>query len=425
MTETTRRQFISRSALLASSAALTARASLAANNTVRIAILGLHGRGAQLANEFIQCKNTRIAALCDVDERTIPPVQEKVEKATGARPKAETDFRRLLEGDQIDALVVAAPDHWHAIAAIWACQAGKDVYVEKPASHDLTEGRLMVKAARKYGRVVQIGTQRRSATAIQNAMKFLHDGEIGPLHMARAWIVSQRPNIGHAEPEPVPDGVNYDLWLGPGPKRPFDENHFHYKWHWFWDYGTGECGNNGIHALDMARWGIQGGFAKRVCAGGAKHFFDDDQQTPDTQIAVLEYDDATVTWEHRTWNPAGFEGHSFGVTFYGEQGRLTTDGSGWKAYDNGGNLLEEQEASGGNHYQNFIDCVISRQRPNAEIEIGHQSTSMCHLANIAYRTRLNLAFDAETQRFTGPGADEANQLIWREYREPFVLTEDV
>ena len=423
-----RREFLGRSAQVASSAAAVLAypsISASANGAVRLGIMGVHSRGAQLANEFSRCKNTQVTVICDVDERVVPPVQDAVEKMTGKRPRAESDFRRMLEGDKIDALVIAAPDHWHAIATIYACQAGKDVYCEKPASHNLAEGRLMVKAARKYKRVVQLGTQRRSSIAMQKAVKGLDEGLIGDVHMARAWIVSRRPNIGRAKNEPAPKGVDYDLWLGPAPKVEFNPNRFHYEWHWFWDYGTGECGNNGIHALDLARWGLGAEFPKRACAGGAKHFFDDAQQTPDTQIATFEFDDATVTWEHRTWNPQGFDGKSFGVIYYGVDGVLTTDGAGWKAVDFDGETIAQQDADPGNHYQNFIDCVQSRERPNADIEIGHTSTSLCHIANIAYRTRLNVEFDAKTQRFTGLGADQANALLWRTYREPFVLSEDV
>ncbi|MDP8243180.1 MAG: Gfo/Idh/MocA family oxidoreductase [Candidatus Hinthialibacter antarcticus] len=424
-----RRDFLNQSSIIATSAVAAGMTIPAnhssANDTVRLGIMGVRSRGAQLAKEFSRCKNCQVVVVCDVDERVVPPVQDSVEKMTGKRPRAESDFRKMLEGDEIDALVVAAPDHWHAIATIYACQAGKDVYCEKPASHNLTEGRLMVKAARKYDRVVQLGIQRRSSIAMQKAMKGLSDGLIGDVHMARAWIVSRRPNIGRAPNAPAPKGVDYDLWLGPAPKQEFNPNHFHYEWHWFWDYGTGECGNNGIHALDMARWGLGVEFPKRACAGGAKHFFDDAQQTPDTQIATFEFDDATVTWEHRTWNPQGFDGKAFGVIFYGVDGVLTTDGAGWKAVDFDGEVIEQQDADPGNHYQNFIDCIQSRERPNADIEIGHKSTSLCHIANIAYRTRLNLEFDGEEQRFTGLGADQANKLLWRTYREPFVLTEDV
>ncbi len=424
-----RRQFIKKSTKIASTAAaanvLFSSNSESANDRVRVGIMGVRSRGAQLAKEFSKCKNGQVTVICDVDSRVVPPVQDSVEQMTGKRPRAEADFRKMLEGDEIDALVVAAPDHWHAIATIYACQSGKDVYCEKPASHNLTEGRLMVKAARKYNRVVQLGTQRRSAIALQNAMKSLDEGIIGDAHMARAWIVSRRPNIGRAKDQPTPDGVNYDLWLGPAPKREFNPNRFHYEWHWFWEYGTGECGNNGIHALDLARWGLGVGFPTRACAGGAKHFFDDAQQTPDTHLATLEFDGATITWEHRTWNPYGFDGNSFGVIFYGVDGVLITDGSGWKAHDFDGSVIEQQDAQGGNHYQNFIDCVISRERPNADIEIGHTSTSLCHISNIAYRTRLNLEFDSQSQRLIGLGAEQANQYVWRTYREPFVLTEDV
>ncbi len=230
-----------------------------------------------------------------------------IEDAGRATPKVTRDYRTILDDPSVDGLVVATPDHWHALATVTACQAGKHVYVEKPISHNIVEGRLMVKAARRYNRVVQAGTQRRSSPNIAELTQFIQSGKIGPVHFARAWITSRRENIGHATDEPVPAGVDYDRWLGPAPSRPFNRNHFHYHWHWNWLYGTGELGNNGIHGLDLARQVLQLPPPTSVASTGGKHYFDDDQITPDTQWVSYQYPKLTLIWEHRTWSPRGWK----------------------------------------------------------------------------------------------------------------------
>src|SRR5205823_4910683 len=218
-----------------------------------------------------------------------------------SEPKVEKDVRKVLEDPSITALVVAAPDHWHALATVWACQAGKHVYCEKPASHNVVEGRRMVEAARKHNRVVQIGTHRRSFPHYQSAAEFVRSGKLGKVPMAKAWIGGARKSIGHKKDGDVPKGVDYDLWTGPAPLRPFNPNRFHYEWHWNWDYGTGEIGNNGIHGLDVVRWLLDLDAPKRVFSGGGVLFFDDDRETPDTQTVTYEFDKCSVVWEHRIW----------------------------------------------------------------------------------------------------------------------------
>ncbi|MGE3820784.1 MAG: Gfo/Idh/MocA family protein, partial [Isosphaeraceae bacterium] len=312
MSPVNRRTFLGTAGLIGA-ASLTGRAAgFPANDRVRIAIIGVRGRGADLAREFSLDKGAEVVALCDVDDAAFAKASKHVEAAQGRAPRTEKDFRRLLDDKNVDAVAIATPDHWHALLTVMACQAGKDVYCEKPASHNVVEGRRMVEAARKYGKVVQLGTQRRSMGHVQNAIEAVRSGTLGDIGMARAWIHQKRPNIGHGKPGPVPKGVDYAMWQGPAPDRPFHENRFHYNWHWFWNWGTGEVGNNGIHGVDVARWGLGVDAPLTVASSGGKYFFDDDQEVPDTQIVTWEFPDACLVWEHRMWSKHGTEGSAFG-----------------------------------------------------------------------------------------------------------------
>lgn len=281
----------------------------------------------------------------------------------------------------------------------------------------------MIAAARKHDRVVQTGTVRRSSATLADMVRFLQSGGVGPVHFARAWIVSRRENIGRVQDQAAPPaGVNYDLWLGPAPERPFNENHFHYRWHWFWDYGTGELGNNGIHGLDLARWGLGVDQPTSVVSSGGKHFFDDDQATPDTQVVCYEYPGTTLVWEHRTWSPHKHAGAAFGVEFHGDDGVVTTDGDSWtvQRYKESAEPPHEASSHEPEHERNWLDCIRSGERPTADIEIAHASTLLCHMGNISQRVGRKLAWDAANQRF--PDADsDANALLGREYRAPWTL----
>jgi predicted dehydrogenase len=438
MTRVNRRSFLKAS--LGSVAGLSAlsygRAADAPNDKVTLALIGIGsdvpgsvgGRGRQLLGLFGKFKDVEIPYLCDVDE-SFHPFGQKILAEQGRRAaRVEKDLRRVLEAKDVDAVVVAAPDHWHALATIWACQAGKHVYVEKPASHNVVEGRRMVEAARKYHRVVQLGTQSRSSASLARAAELVRSGKLGKIPAARAWLGGSRPSIGRPKDAAVPPGVDYSLWLGPAPERPFNPNHFHYRWHWFWDYGTGELGNNGIHALDRLRWILGLDAPTRVVAGGGKLFYDDDQQTPDTLAVTYDFPTCCVTWEHRIWS----KGTGDGTAIYGEKGTLVLDRQGWhvekgiEAADKG----DDKDSSGEHlsHQRNFIDCVkassgTSVSRPNADIEEGHKSTRLCHLGNIAYRTGRAIHFDAPSE--TCPGDAEANGLLRRSYRAPFVVPDQV
>jgi predicted dehydrogenase len=420
MTSPHRRDFLTSSAAsLAALPALTAAgAAERPNEKIVLAVMGLHGRGKELLRGFSAFDDVEVAYLCDPDANVIPGALKEVGRRQKKEPKVEKDVRRVLEDRAVTALVVAAPDHWHAPATVWACQAGKHVYVEKPASHNLAEGRLMVQAARKYDRVVQLGTQRRSAGPTASAAEFVRSGKLGKVPFARTWIAGHRPSIGHKADAPVPEGVDYDLWLGPAPARPFNPNRFHYNWHWNWDYGTGELGNNGIHALDVAR-GVLGLDAPlRVTCGGGKYFYDDDQQTPDTQVAAFDFPGTCLVWEHRIWSKTGVEGEPFGVTLYGEKGTLVFDRHGWHVID-GVAASDKGDDGQRAHFRNFLDCAKDRRRPNADIEEGHKSTRLCHLGNIALRVGRALRFDARTE--TVLDDQEANRLLARTYRKGYAL----
>ena len=423
-----RRTFLGASGAALAASGTAALAGKSANDRLRVAIVGVHSRGAELAREFARNKGVEVVAVCDIDDANFAKVVEAVEKSTGKAPRTEKDFRRLLDDKEIDAVVNATPDHWHALITVLSCQAGKDVYTEKPASHNVVEGRRMVEAARKYKRVVQLGTQRRSMTHVKEAVELVHSGGLGDVGMARAWIHQQRKPIGHGKPGPVPPGVDYAMWQGPAPDRPFHANRFHYNWHWFWNWGTGELGNNGIHGLDVARWGLNVDAPLTVTSGGGKFVFDDDQEVPDTQIVTWEFPNAALVWEHRMWSKHGTEGRGFGIAFYGDKGTLIVDEKGWSVEDpDGGKPAKPLGGKATNgfaaHVQNFLDCVRSREKPNADIEIGHLSTRLCHLGNIAQRVGRKLTFDASREAFKD--APDADKLLSREYSNRFEMPSQV
>jgi predicted dehydrogenase len=411
-----RRVFLGSLAAAVPATGVLGRTNSAADR-VRVAVIGVNGRGSELAGAFARADGAEVVAVCDCDDRVVGKGVAAVEKAGAKAPRAEHDFRRVLEDPGVDAVVVATPDHWHGPMTVFACRAGKDVYVEKPACHNLAEGRAMIEAARTHDRVVQLGTQRRSAAHMADAVAHVRSGDIGKVGLARTWIHQKRSPIGHASPGPVPDGLDWALWQGPAPEQPFVPNRVHYNWHWFWHWGTGELGNNGIHGVDVARWGLNVDAPRHVTSGGGKYVFDDDQQVPDTQVVTWEFDDCAMVWEHRMWSKHGMEGGSnFGIAFYGDNGTLIVDEKGWRVEDGdkaGGPGTSDQPR----HIANFLDCVRSRQRPNADIETGVLSTRLCLLGNIAHRLGRKLTFDAAT--WTIPGDADANALLTRDYNPAF------
>ncbi|MCW5980814.1 MAG: Gfo/Idh/MocA family oxidoreductase [Bryobacteraceae bacterium] len=423
--------------LMSSAAAAASKPARSANDTVRVACVGLRGRGRDHIRGYAELPNVEIAALCDVDESVLETRLADVEKLGKKRPAAFVDFRKLIEDKSIDAVSIATQNHNHTLQTIWACQAGKDVYVEKPCSHNMFESRQIVAAARKYDRIVQHGSQSRSSAGLREGFQKMSDGLIGDVYMARGLCYKWRDTIGRTAEEAVPAGVHYDLWLGPARARPFTRNRFHYNWHWFWDYGNGDIGNQGIHQMDVARWGLGVTYPVRVSAMGGHFMFDDDQETPNTMVATFEFNGAgrkkMLVFEVRHWisNREAEIGASrpntnvIGNLFYGAKGYMTVEG-GYKTF-----LGKEQapgpSARGGgeSHYANFLAAVRARNRNllNAEIEEGAISTTLVHLANISYRLGRTLEFDAETM--TCRGDSEANRLFTRDYRKPFVVPEKV
>jgi predicted dehydrogenase len=399
-----------------------------ANEVIRVGCIGIRGKGQAHMGGLEAVPGTEVVALCDVDESILGARADDMENRCGRKMKRYTDYRALVDDPEIDAVSIATPNHTHTLIAIAAMQAGKDVYVEKPCSHNLWEGRQLVRAARKYKRMCQHGTQGRSSPAIREAVQKIGEGLIGDVYMARGLCFKWRPSIGHAPDEPVPPGVNYDLWLGPAPKRPFSRNRFHYNWHWHWDYGNGDMGNQGVHEMDMARWGLGVGLPEKIHASGGHFMFDDDQETPNTLVCAFEYpaEKKMLVFETRHWitNHEGFgEGSSnaVGVTFYGSEGYMQVRYFDYKTF-----LGKQREPGpsgegGPNEYERFIAGVRSRRHEDlgVEIEEGHLSSALCHLGNISYRLGRTVRFDPKQETF--PGDAEAAAMLTRDYREPYVV----
>ena len=394
-----------------------AQESKSANEKLSIAVMGVNGRGSALTSGFLAQPNCEIAYIVDVDSRAIDKMMGPVAEKQSLKPQGVADFRKALDDKSLDILVVAAPNHWHAPATILGCAAGKHVYVEKPCSHTPEEGELAVAASRKHNRVVQMGSQRRSSPVIAEGIKMVHEGAIGKVHYARTWYNNRRPSIGHGKPVAVPSWLNWELWQGPAPDRPFMDNVVHYNWHWKWHWGNGELGNNGVHALDVARWGLQVDFPTRVTSGGGKYRHDDDQETPDTHIVTYNFPgNKSITWEGLSWSPYGNGGSQFGISFHGENGTIVIEGSGFQQLDDKNKEIAKKTGGVGEreHIANFLDCIKTGKRPNADIAEAHKSTLLCHLGNIAHRVNRVLTTSEKDGHIAGD--DDAAALWGREYR---------
>jgi len=425
MSELSRREFLKSAGggIAVSSTFLVAprRGRAASSERVRHAVIGAGGQGVTHCRTFASLeKDCDVVAVCDTD----PECRTKALRALPDPKKVAEyeDYRRVLDDKNIDTISIATPDHWHAPISIAAILAGKHVYVEKPCCHNVHEGRLLVEAALKYKKCVQHGTQSRSGRGIIDAVQFLREGNLGRVRMAKAINHQFRGPIGRAPETDPPPGVNYDLWLGPAPKRPFTRNRWHYNWHWFWDYGTGDLGNDGIHQVDVARWGLGVEFPKAVTASGGQLFYDDDHETPDTQVVTFEYDDCYLLYEMRLWTDYPLEGHDNGTVFYGDKGTLEVGRKGCeltligepKKLIGGGSDLKE-------NVRNFIECVKADDPSNlnAPITDGFISAALCHLGNIATRVGRKLHYDASKHRFIND--PEADKLLSREYRAGYEL----
>jgi predicted dehydrogenase len=418
------------------------RRIIGANDRINLAAIGIRNRGAEVMQGFARIPNVCIKTVVDVDENLFADAIKKLAAVQETPAGTEYDLRRAFDDPEIDGVIITTPDHWHALATIWACQAGKHVYVEKPTAHNIWESRRMVEAARKYDRIVCVGMQNRSLRNVRQAMQFLHDGKLGDVYMVRALGFKPRESIGRFPDEPVPKGVHYDLWMGCAPERPFNRNRFHYNWHWHWDYGSGEIGNQGPHQCDIARWALKKNeHPVRISSSGGRFSFEDsDQETPNTQTAVWEYADGKmITYEVRNLYTNPEEGILVGNLFYGTKGWMHLNGTTWKTYfgrkNEPGPTSETAEAaadpmnlSGAGaeaHFANFIHALRSGRREDltCDIETGHMSSALPLLANIAYRCGRTLTFDGAKERF--PNDAEAGRLLGRRYRKPYLVPERV
>jgi predicted dehydrogenase len=423
-----------RRAFLSSMMAASAMRVLGANDRINVAVIGIGGRGRDHINFTAMQPGAHIAAVCDVNQAAQERAVAMVEKLQGHKPAVFSDMRKLFEDKSIDAVTMATPNHWHALGTVWACQAGKDVYVEKPACHNVFEGRKMIEAARKYRRMVQVGSQSRSNQHKIEAMRLLAEGVIGKLYLAKGLCYKRRKSIGHTPDQPVPPGVDWDLFLGPAPMRPFSQNRFAYNWHWFWDTGNGDIGNQGVHEMDIARWGLgEITFPKSVVSTGGKFLYEDDQETPNTQSATLDYGNGMqIVFEVRGLITNAEEGVMIGNIFYGSDGFMTIDAAGYKVYRGEEKKLvmeqnhkEPRQYDPAPHFASFLKAVRSRKVEDltADVERGVISASLCHLANISYRLGRKLNVDAASWSFAGDA--EANRMLTRDYRKPYVVPESV
>lgn len=417
-----RRQFIKRTGLAGASLAAVGtlnslRAAESPNRKILVGIMGVNARGMAHVAGYLAQPDCEIAYICDVDSQAMEKAIAVVAEKQANKPQGVRDFRQVLDDKRVDALSIATPNHWHAPATIMACAAGKHVYVEKPCCHNPHEGELMVAAARKYRRVVQMGNQRRSWPWVIEAIDRLKSGEIGKVCFARTWYNNSRASIGHGKVVPVPANLDYSLWQGPAPERPYVDNLIHYKWHWRWHWGNGELGNNGIHFLDIARWGMGVDYPTRVTCNGGRYHYQDDQETPDTAVATFDFGGCGATWAGHSCDKHGFEDADVGVTFYGEKGSLIIAGNNCKILDPKDKVLAEIKGDWDDktHFGNFLDAIREEKKLNSEIEEGVKSTMLCHLGNIAYRTGRTINFDSKTKKITG---DHAAMRYWsREYRK--------
>ena len=405
---------------------------LGSNEKITAAVMGVNSRGLSVGTNFASQKECEMLYVCDVDSRASDKCVNAIEKAQQKKPKAEGDFRKALEDKNLDLLIVTAPDHWHAPAAMLAVAAGKHVYLEKPCSHNPNEGEMLVKAAAKHNKLLQMGNQRRSWPNVIAAIKELHAGVIGRPYYAKTWYTNNRESIGIGKTTEVPSWLNYELWQGPAPRRAYKDNLIHYNWHWFWNWGTGEALNNGTHMVDLARWGLGVDYPTRVTSAGGRYRYQDDWETPDTQVIDLEFANNTlISWEGRSCNGKSIEGSSVGVIFYGETGSLLIEsGNSYKIFDLKSKLVKEVknditanalDRTGPGmeldalHIQNFFSAIKKGTQLNSDILSGHQSTLLVQLGNISQRTGRALKIDPSNGRILND--KEAMKLWSREYEK--------
>ncbi|MDD4645538.1 MAG: Gfo/Idh/MocA family oxidoreductase [Bacteroidales bacterium] len=442
-----RRDFLKKAAL--GSAALTVGGILpgfsaksyrniaGSNERITIGMIGVNSRGLALAENLTGQKNCRIIHVSDVDTRAAEKCIASVTKLTGERPSATPDFRKALEDKQLDAVFIATPDHWHAPAALIAMKAGKNVYLEKPCSHNPREGEILIEAAKKYGKTLQMGNQRRSWPNIIRAIDEIKSGTIGKPYFGKSWYTNQRLPIGFGKEAPVPEWLNWDLWQGPAPRKAFHDNYVHYNWHWFWNWGTGEALNNGTHMMDILRWGMGVDFPVKVSSNGGRYHYKDDWETPDTQVISMDFKEGfSMTWEGRSCNPREIEGSSVGAMFYGEKGSLLiTANNGYTLYDQAGKEIkktgDQEKIDARNpaspaqqldalHIQNFFGAISKGTPLNSDISSGHKSIVLVQLGNIAQRVGHSLEINPDNGHILHDS--QAAKLWSREYEKGWEMT---
>jgi predicted dehydrogenase len=444
------------------------------NDVLRVAVVGVRGRGMSHVGGFNNANGCEVVTVCDCDEAVIGAAMKAVEGKRKVAPKFEQDIRKVIEDKNVDIVSIATPNHWHALAAIWALEAGKDVYVEKPVSHNVREGRIIVETARRLKRICQAGTQSRSMPGMREAMEYIHSGKLGKVKLAYGTCYKPRGSIGKVAAEtPIPKSLDYDLWCGPAPKLPVMRKSLHYDWHWIWAYGNGDLGNQGIHEMDKARWGLnRAELPRSVVSVGGRFGYVDDGQTANTQLCLFDYGDAELIFEVRGLKTEDYKGAKVGNIFFGSEGVVVCPSySGGFLLDNDGKRVRDFKGAGGdgNHFGNFVKAVRSRRHEdlNGDILEGHLSSALCHLGNISYRLGVEkpiaeaasftddkdakeafarmiahlkangvdpkeavgragplLAIDPKTERFTGNNS-KANEMLFREYRKGFEIKDTV
>jgi predicted dehydrogenase len=429
-----RREFLRTAAVGTAGLAVGMNASsyarvLGANDRVNFAIVGLHGRGQAHLECLRGVPNTAVTHICDVDRREFAKFAADTEKAFGRAPAQEKDVRRLLESKDIDAITIATPEHWHAPMALMGLQAGKHVYVEKPSSHNPREGELLIQAQKKYGKLVQLGDQQRSSPHTIEVMGKIKAGLIGRPYFAKAWYSNTRTGIGVGKPVPVPPDLDWDLWQGPAPRRPYKDNIHPSNWHWFWLWGTGETLNNGSHEVDLARWALGVDYPKRISASGGRYHFKDDWEFYDTLVTSFEYDDALITWEGMCCQGKQYYGRGRGVTIHGTKGTVLLDRGGYQVYGLDDKMLTEVKAEQSPatqdlrsidsmttaHFQNFVDGIRTGERLHSPITDGQVSVTMLLLSNVAWKYNRTLRLDPSNGHIVGDA--EAMTMWGREYEK--------
>lgn len=437
--EISRREFLARSGKTAavglgvaaglSGAARAAAAArpnrvIGANDRIRMALIGCGGQGRYNMARFMGHADVEIIGLCDVDSQHLDATVAQVERKYGRKPFAHKDFRKILEMPDLDAVIVGTPDHWHALPSISACQAGKDLFVEKPISHDIAEGRAMVNAAKRHNRVVQVGTWQRSTQHFVDAIDYVRSGKLGKVSVCRAWILG-RGGVGHAQPQAPPPELDWDFWLGPALKVAYRPNRCHYNFRWFYDYAGGMAGDWGVHMMDIVFLGMNQWHPLSVASAGGKFISgpEDDRDTPDTQMAIFQFPEFVMNWEVHVGRPGLDGGGDHGTEFIGSEATLRIDRGGWQVIGKDGKEQEKtpSQTRVNDHWSNFLDCMRSRQQPRSDIETMHYTTTACHLANLAYKTGKRVDWDGEREIVTNDRSIMHDQSYRRDYRKPWSL----